>query len=212
MDVSERSLRAISSLLLSSCFLLFISTSVRTPLVGFVHTMLRRYASGFWSAFDRQRAEIFVYSRFAFTLKIVNAPEVYVRPGKDCRIRRILRVGCSSRGRRWRGNQLREKLLGAICVSRHHRSDCESVLRFRQAGILRENTLERGRGGFRILSGELAIALRQQTIQLRCRGGGFAFLLRRRRRNLRQKRHGLQTLLLRQHVDGRNQFGKIIRH
>src|ERR1700756_3004682 len=158
MDVSKRSLRAISSVLLFSCFLLFISTSVRTPLVGLVHTMLRRYASGLWSAFDRQRAEILVYRRFAFALEIVNPPEVYVRPGKDCRIRGILRVGCSRRGRRCRGNQLCEKLLGAIGVSRHHRSDCESVLRFRQAGILRENTLECGRGGLRIPSGRAGSA------------------------------------------------------
>src|SRR5579872_3778747 len=118
MDVSERPLRAISSVLLSPVLLLFISASARpcASLIRLVHTMLRSYAGGLWRAFHRQRAEILVHRSVAFPLEIVNAPEVYVRPGKNCRVRGILRFRCRCRGRRWR-NQLREKLLRSICVS-----------------------------------------------------------------------------------------------
>ena len=92
MDFSERPLRAISSVLLSSYLLLFISASARAcaSLIRLVHTMLRRYASGLWRAFDRQRTEILVHRSVPFPLEIVNASEVYVRPGNNCRIRGIL--------------------------------------------------------------------------------------------------------------------------
>ena len=167
MDFSERPLRAISSVLLSSYLLLFISASARAcaSLIRLVYAMLRCHASRFWRAFDSHRAEILVHRRVAFPLEIVNASQVYVRPGNNCRIRCIFGFRCRCRSRRWR-NQLREKLLRSIRVSCHHRCNCQTVLRFWQAGVIRQNALESCRGSFGVLQGNLAVALRELTIEL----------------------------------------------